>query len=111
MNVLARETSIAGGLGLRVKTYPAGLQAGRHEHGEGRYCLAIRGSYTDGWGRGYRTRAPHRANEMHTMAFHTDAACFHIEFTDSGASDCFGRRVLRSSRMSFCVDSRDCRVP
>jgi AraC family transcriptional regulator len=59
---------------------------GRHEHGEWRYCLAIRGSYAGSWGKGYRTRAPfelslHPANEMHTTAFHTDAACFHIEFT------------------------------
>lgn len=57
---------------------------GRHSHDEWRYCLAVRGTYTDSWRRGLRTRTPgdlslHPAGETHTSAFHDDATCFHIE--------------------------------
>jgi len=83
--VVDRDATVADGLRLMVKSYPAGLRMERHAHGEWRYCLAMRGSYTDSWRRGYATRTPgqlslHPESEMHTTEFHTDATCFHVEF-------------------------------
>jgi AraC family transcriptional regulator len=84
--LILREKNIADGLHLVLKNYPAGLRMERHAHEEWRYCLALRGSYTDSWQRNYRTRTPgqlslHPPSEMHTSVFHTPAACFHIGFT------------------------------
>jgi AraC family transcriptional regulator len=78
--------TLADGLRLVQKTYPSGLRMGRHDHDVWRFCLPIAGSYTDSWRRGFRTRAPwqlslHPPGEIHTSRFHSDSACFHIEFT------------------------------
>ena len=83
---MVREKNVADGLHLVVKNYPAGMRMERHAHDEWRYCLALQGSYTDSWRRGYRTRTPwqlslHPASEMHTSLFHAETTCFHIEFT------------------------------
>ena len=74
--------------GLRCfeRRYPAGMRMGRHAHGEWRYCLAVRGAYTDSWRRGARTRTPgqlslHPAEETHSSAFHSAVTCFHVELT------------------------------
>jgi AraC family transcriptional regulator len=80
-----RDRTIADGLHLVHKTYPKGLRMGRHAHDEWRFCLALEGSYTDSWRRGYRTRSSwhlslHPAGEIHTSVFHAASACFHIEF-------------------------------
>lgn len=82
------EQTLAGGLRLVLKRYDDGLSMGRHTHGEWRFCLALRGAYTDSWRRGYRTRAPgqlslHPADEVHTSRFHAAATCFHIELAGS----------------------------
>jgi|SRR5690348_6347991 len=83
-----RVVAASGGLRLLEKHYPAHLRMPPHAHGTWRFCLAIRGEYTDSWRRGYRRRGPsqlslHPAEETHTTVFHSDAACFHIEFADS----------------------------
>jgi AraC family transcriptional regulator len=68
------------------REYSQGLRMGRHSHGEWRFCLALKGSYTDSWRGGYRTRLPgqlslHPADEVHTTRFHSDSFCFHISLT------------------------------
>jgi len=80
-----RESTIRAGLRLVEKSYAPGLRMPRHSHAEWRYCLALRGSYTDSWRQSSRTRTPnqlslHPAEEMHTSAFHTAASCLHIEY-------------------------------
>lgn len=82
---ILRECTIADGLHLIHKRYPAALRMARHAHDEWRFCLALDGSYTDSWRRGHRTRSPwqlslHPAGETHTSVFHVPSACFHIEF-------------------------------
>lgn len=83
-SLVYRAATVADGLGLMQKRYPARLRMGRHAHDEWRFCLALRGSYTDSWRRGTRTRTPwqlslHPAGEVHTTVFHSSATCFHIE--------------------------------
>lgn len=85
-NLVYRAATVADGLGLVQKRYPEGLRMGRHAHDEWRFCLALRGSYTDSWRRSARTRTPwqlslHPAGEVHTSVFHSFAVCFHIAFT------------------------------
>lgn len=80
-----REATIRGGLRLIEKTYASGLRMARHAHSEWRYCLALRGAYTDSWRSDSRTRMPnhlslHPAEEMHTSMFHAASTCFHIEY-------------------------------
>jgi len=84
--VVEQESSVADGLRLVHKQYASDLRMGRHAHEEWRFCLALKGSYTDSWRRGQRTRTPrqvslHPAGEVHTTQFHTRATCFHVEFT------------------------------
>ncbi|MEP6621096.1 MAG: AraC family transcriptional regulator [bacterium] len=112
MDVRHRETTLAGGLRLIHKRYPAGLTMGRHSHDEWRYCLAVRGSYTDSWRRGARTRMPshlslHPANESHTSVFHTDATCFHIEYGDGWRDRLLGQFGIAPEPLEFL----DGRVP
>jgi AraC-like DNA-binding protein len=81
---VVRESAVRG-LRLVEKSYTRGLRMPRHSHAEWRYCLALRGSYTDSWRRSTRTRTPnqlslHPAEESHTTAFHTAARCLHIEY-------------------------------
>jgi AraC family transcriptional regulator len=85
-DVLVSEAGLTDGLRLIHKTYQAGSRMGRHSHDEWRFCLALSGSYTDSWRRGYRTREPrqlslHPAGEVHTSVFHAPTTCFHIEFS------------------------------
>jgi AraC family transcriptional regulator len=85
-SLVLREATLAEGIRLVHKRYPAGLRMGRHAHAEWRFCLVLAGSYTDSWRRGYRTRTPrhlsvHPAGEAHTSVFHSLATCFHIELT------------------------------
>ena len=81
-----QDLTVEPGLYLVHKRYAAGLRMPRHAHEEFRFCLALSGSYTDSWRRGYRTRTSrqlslHPAGEFHTSVFHTPTDCFHIEFT------------------------------
>ena len=85
-DVLVDEAGLTDGLRLIHKTYQAGSRMGRHSHDEWRFCLALSGSYTDSWRRGYRTREArqlslHPAGEVHTSVFHAPTTCFHIEFS------------------------------
>jgi AraC family transcriptional regulator len=84
-DVVAVEAGLTDGLRLIHRKYAAGSSMGRHSHDEWRFCLALSGSYTDSWRRGYRTREArhlslHPAGEVHTSVFHTSTTCFHIEF-------------------------------
>lgn len=86
LELVQHRTAIADGLELIRKRYPAGLRMGRHEHADWRFCLALRGSYTDSWRGSHRTRTPwqlslHPAGEAHTSVFHASTACFHIAYT------------------------------
>jgi AraC family transcriptional regulator len=79
---------------------------GRHTHDEWRYCLAVTGSYTDSWRRGYRTRSPrqlslHPAGETHTTTFHTPAVCFHIEFADEWRARLLGQAGIVAEPHEF----------
>lgn len=81
---VVRTAEVGNGLHLVEKRYPGGMRMEPHAHPEWRYCLAIRGEYTDSWRRGYRRRTRwqlslHPAEETHTTTFHTPAICFHIE--------------------------------
>jgi AraC family transcriptional regulator len=83
-DLVARDATVADGLRLVEKRYPAGLWMPRHSHAEWRYCLTVRGAHTDSWRRGFRTRTRrqlslHPPEEMHTSVFHTDAVCLHVE--------------------------------
>lgn len=83
---IVREQRTVEGLGLLLKRYDDGFRMGRHAHDEWRFCLAVRGTYTDSWRRGYRTRVPgqlslHPAGEVHTSRFDAGVTCFHIELT------------------------------
>src|SRR6185503_17243939 len=55
-----RESTIRAGLRLVEKSYAPGLRMPRHSHAEWRYCLALRGSYTDSWRQSSRTRTPNQ---------------------------------------------------
>jgi AraC family transcriptional regulator len=90
-----RDLWVGNGLRLFERRYPAGLRMGPHAHDEWRYCLAVRGAYTDSWRRGFRTRAPghlslHPAEETHTSVFHDDVLCFHVELADGWRSRLLG---------------------
>lgn len=104
--VVSEATTVAGGLRLIRKRYPMGLRMGRHAHDEWRFCLALRGTFTDSWRRTYRTRMPrqlslHAAGESHTSVFHTATACFHIEFTGLWRQRLLGAFGLADASQEF----------
>lgn len=109
---MRQDMKTGGGLRLFEKRYPAGLRMGAHAHDEWRYCLAVRGAYTDSWRRGFRTRAPghlslHPADEMHTSVFHEDVVCFHIELADTWRDTLLGDAGITPEPHEFL----DGRVP
>ena len=100
--------SLADGLRLLQKAYPAGLRMGNHSHGEWRFCLALSGSYTDSWRNAFRTREPwqlslHPAGEVHTSLFHTPVTCFHIEFSRAWRQRLLGDAGIAAEPQEFLV--------
>lgn len=105
-NLVVREASLADGLRLIHKGYPGGLRMDKHSHDEWRFCLALRGSYTDTWRRGSRTREPqqlslHPAGEVHMSVFHTPASCFHIEFSREWRQRLLGKAGIAPEPQEF----------
>jgi AraC family transcriptional regulator len=106
VSAILREATPVDGIRLLHKHYAAGLRMGKHAHDEWRFCLALSGSYTDSWRRGYRTRTPrdlslHPAGETHTSVFHSRASCFHIELTHEWRDRLLGDAGIAAAPQEF----------
>ena len=105
-DLVTRDATVAAGLRLIEKRYPAGLEMPRHAHGEWRYCLTVRGAYTDSWRRGSRTRTRqhlslHPPDEVHSSVFHTPVVCFHIQLLDQWHDRLVGQRGITAEPHEF----------
>src|SRR6185503_18120311 len=76
------------GLTLTETVYGSNLKLPRHSHEQAYFCLVLKGSYTESYGR--RTRSCkmatlifHPGDELHSDHFHAESRCFNIQMNDS----------------------------
>jgi AraC family transcriptional regulator len=81
------KNSVAG-LTLTETVYHSNLKLPQHSHEQAYFCLVLKGTYTESYGRQARTCKTatliyHPADEPHADHFHTDSRCFNIQMNEA----------------------------
>ncbi|MEW6130407.1 MAG: AraC family transcriptional regulator [Acidobacteriota bacterium] len=80
-------TDSVGGLTLTETVYNSNLKLPHHSHEQAYFCLVLKGSYTESYGRKSRickraTLVFHPADEPHADHFHSLSHCFNIQMNE-----------------------------
>jgi AraC family transcriptional regulator len=75
------------GLTLTETVYNSNLKLPQHSHEQAYFCLVLKGTYTESYGRQARTCKTatlifHPADEPHADHFHSDSRCFNIQMDE-----------------------------